>query len=526
MVPGIRTELAPNVTKSLLETLASGSAVPLADASIDITAPFTGETIGTVPRATTDDLTPILDRARESQVEWAKTPMRERVGILSRFHDLLIDRADIAMDLIQLEAGKARVPAFEEVYDTVATTRYYMNTGPGLLKRKRRAGSLPGITVAYEYRHPRGVVGSITPGNFPFTLAISDIIPALLAGNTAVCKPDEKTPFSALYGTSLLAEAGLPEGVLQVVTGHGAELGPIIIDGVDFIQFTGSTEVGRQVAAQAGERLIGSSMELGGKNATIVMADADLDRTIPGVARAVYANGGQLCIAMERIYVDESIRDEFTRRFVDYSRDLPLSRSFDFSSALSSMITKDHLEKVHSHVEDAVASGASLLTGGKPRPDVGPLFYEPTVLTDVDEGMLLCRSETFGPVVSIYPYGDLGDAVAMANDSDLGLNFSVWTRDTSRGVDVASQLEAGTVGVNDGYAATWSSYDAPMGGMKASGVGRRHGAEGLLKYTEPQTVAVQKIGPAFAPPAGLDYETYQKVLGPILKILKRLPFYK
>lgn len=526
MVTGTRTELAPNVTESLLETLAAGSAVPSAGPLIDIIAPFTGETIGSVPRATADDLAPILDRASEAKAEWSKTPMRERVAILSRFHDLLIERADVAMDIVQLEAGNARIPALEEVYDTVAVTRYYLKTGPGLLKRKRRAVSLPGMTVAYEYRHPRGVVGSITPWNFPFTLAISDIIPALLAGNTVVSKPDEKTPFSMLYGASLLAEAGLPEGVLQVVTGHGAEIGPAIIEGVDFIQFTGSTAVGRLVAAQAGERLIGSSMELGGKNAAIVMADADLDRTIPGIARAVYANGGQLCIAMERVYVDEAISDEFTEGFVDYSRNLPMSRSFDFSSALSSMITKDHLEKVHSHVEDAVASGATLLSGGKPRPDVGRLFYEPTVLTDVDEGMLLCRSETFGPVVSIYPFGDLRDAIAMANDSDLGLNFSVWTRDTNRGVRVASQLEAGTVGVNDGYAATWSSYDAPMGGMKASGMGRRHGAEGLLKYTESQTVAVQKIGSAFAPPAGLDYETYQKVLGPLLKILRRLPFYK
>ncbi|MFP4552250.1 MAG: succinic semialdehyde dehydrogenase [Actinomycetota bacterium] len=527
MVVGTQTALAPNVTESLLETLGAGSAVPSAgSSSIDIIAPFTSETIGRVPHATTDDLAPILNRARETQVEWAKTPMRERVAILSRFHDLLIERADVAMDIIQLEAGKARIPAFEEVYDTVAATRYYMNTGPGLLRRKRRAVSLPGMTVAYEYRHPRGVVGNITPWNFPFTLAISDIIPALLAGNTVISKPDEKTPFSMLYGASLLAAAGLPDGVLQVVTGYGAEIGSTIIDGVDFIQFTGSTDVGRQVAAQAGERLIGSSMELGGKNAAIVMADADLDRTIPGIARAVYANGGQLCIAMERIYVDETISDEFTQRFVDYSRALPLTRSFDFSSALSAMITQDDLEKVHSHVEDAVASGASLLTGGNPRPDVGPLFYEPTVLTDVDEGMLLCRSETFGPVVSIYPYGDLKDAVAMANDSDLGLNFSVWTRDTSRGVAVASQLEAGTVGVNDGYAATWSSYDAPMGGMKASGLGRRHGAEGLLKYTESQTVAAQKFGAAFTPPAGLDYETYQKLLGSLLRILKRLPFYK
>lgn len=382
------------------------------------------------------------------------------------------------------------------------------------------------MTTAYEYRHPHGVVGTITPWNFPFTLSISDIIPALLAGNSVVGKPDEKTPFSMLYGAALLAEAGLPKDVFQVVTGMGPEIGPTLIDSVDFVMFTGSTEIGRQVATQAASRLVGSSMELGGKNAALVLADADLDKTIPGISRAVYANGGQLCIAMERVYVDEAIRQEFTARFVEHSRNLEMTTAFDFSSALSSMITKEHLDKVHSHVEDAIAKGATLLTGGKPRPEVGPLFYAPTVFTDVSEEMLICRDETFGPVVSIYGFSDVGEAIAAANDSHLGLNFSVWTRDTDRGVDIASRLEAGTVGVNDGYAATWSSYDAPMGGMKLSGTGRRHGADGLLKYTESQTIAVQKIGPAFAPLPGLDYPTYQAILGPLLKLLKRLPFYK
>ncbi|HUG32140.1 MAG TPA: succinic semialdehyde dehydrogenase [Acidimicrobiia bacterium] len=518
--------LAPNVTSGILEELAHRVDVPTNRPSIGISAPFTESDIGAVPAANDEDVVTAVDRARRAQEQWSRTPIRERVATLSRFHDLLIERADIAMDIVQLEAGKARIPAFEEVFDTVAVTRYYMKTGPGLLKRKRRAVSFPLATTAYEFRHPHGVVGSITPWNFPFTLAISDIVPALLAGNTVVAKPDEKTPFSMLYGASLLEEAGLPEGVLQVVIGHGREIGPALIDGVDFIMFTGSTEVGRLVAKQAGDRLIGTSMELGGKNAAIVMADADLDKTVPGLARAVYANGGQLCISMERIYVDEVIRDEFTSRFVEFSRNMPMTRAFDFSSSMSSMISRDHLDQVHAHVEDAVAAGATLLTGGKPRPDVGPLFYEPTVLTDVEDGMLLCRAETFGPVVSIYGYVDLADAIAMANDSHLGLNFSVWTEDTGRGVEVATQLEAGTVGVNDGYAATWSTYDAPMGGMKRSGIGRRHGSEGLLKYTEAQTVAVQRIGPAFAPPPGLGYDTYQRLLGPVLKILKRLPFYK
>jgi acyl-CoA reductase-like NAD-dependent aldehyde dehydrogenase len=190
------------------------------------------------------------------------------------------------------------------------------------------------------------------------------------------------------------------------------------------------------------------------------------------------------------------------------------------------MITRDHLENVDAHVQDAVANGATLLTGGKARPDIGPLFYEPTVLTDVDESMELCRGETFGPVVTIYGFESLEDAIREANASEYGLNFSVWTEDTRRGVEVASRLQAGTVGVNDGYAAAWSSFDAPMGGMKASGQGRRHGSEGLLKYTEAQTIAVQKIGPAFAPVAGLGYETYHRLLGKVLKFLKWVPFYK
>ncbi len=526
MVTTTRDDLTPHLTRGTLERLAERVAVPAERPFIGVVAPFTETEVGRIPMGTTEDVATAVGKGRIAQERWSTTPLRRRMAILSRFHDLLIEHADIAMDIVQLEAGKARIPAFEEVYDTVATTRYYLKTAPGLLKRKRRAVSLPGATTAYEYRHPLGVVGSITPWNFPFTLAISDIVPALLAGNAVVGKPDEKTPFSVLYAASLLAEAGLPEGVFQVVTGDPEEIGPGLIDGVDFIMFTGSTEVGRRVARRAGENLIGMSMELGGKNAAIVMADADMDKTVPGLARAVYANGGQLCISMERIYVDAAVRDQFIDRFADHSKKMSMTRSFDFSSALSSMITRDHLDKVHAHVEDAISAGATLVTGGKPRPDVGPLFYEPTVLTDVDDGMLLCRGETFGPVVSIYGFDHLEEAIAMANDSHLGLNHSVWTEDLQQGVRVASRLEAGTVGVNDGYAATWSSYDAPMGGWKRSGIGRRHGSEGLLKYTESQTVAVQRIGPAFAPPGGLDYPVYQRLLGKALKFLKHVPFYK
>lgn len=519
-------ERSPRVGLDLLRQLEARAAASNGGSPIEVQAPFTGEVIGSIPDSGPDAVEVAVDRARRAQKRWAELGLRARSRVMSRFHDLLIDRADAAMDILQLESGKARVPAFEEVFDTVATTRYYVNTAPGLLRRKRRAVSLPGFTSAWEYRHPLGVVGNITPWNFPLTLSISDVVAALIAGNSVVVKPDEKTPYSALFGGLLLEEAGLPTDVFQVVTGRGETAGSGLIEQVDFVAFTGSTQVGRIVSEHAGRRLVAASMELGGKNAAIVTGDADLSRAVQGVGRAVYANGGQLCIAMEKIYVDEKLVQPFTDAFVEYSRSLPITAEFDFSSSLSSIIDGGHLDKVHSHVEDAVTKGATLLTGGKPRPDVGPLFYEPTVLTDVDESMILCRSETFGPVVSIQGFDDVEDAIASANDSEYGLNFSVWTSDESHGVEIASRLHAGTVGVNDGYAATWSSYDAPMGGMKASGISRRHGDIGLLKFTESQTIAVQRGIPAFAPPSGMDYETYQRILSKALKVLRRLPFYK
>ena len=226
---------APNVSERLLDELVGVVSVAADRPKISVYAPFTESEIGHIPEGSADDVGAAVERARAAQISWADTPVRKRARTLSRFHDLVIERADIAMDILQLEAGKARIPAFEEVYDTVATTRYYLKTGPGLLRRRRRAVSLPGTTTAYEYRHPHGVVGSISPWNFPFTLAISDIIPALLAGNTVVSKPDEETPFSMLYGASLLSEAGLPDDVLQVVTGYGGDIGPAIVDSVDFL---------------------------------------------------------------------------------------------------------------------------------------------------------------------------------------------------------------------------------------------------------------------------------------------------
>jgi succinate-semialdehyde dehydrogenase/glutarate-semialdehyde dehydrogenase len=519
--------LTSRVAPSLLRELESRIDVPIvARDALDVDAPFTLDIIGHVPLATGEDVVAAVDRARAAQPAWAALGARNRSRILLRFHDLLLAEVDTAVDIVQLEGGKARVGAWEEVIDLIGTARYYANMGPRLTRRRRRQGAMPVFTRTYEYRHPKGVCGFITPWNYPFNLSIGDALAALAAGNAAVVKPDEKTPYSLLFSVRLLEEAGLPEGVIQVVTGRGAVCGPALIDAVDYVMFTGSTAVGAEVAGQAGRNLVGASVELGGKNAAIVLADADLDRTVPELARATFGHAGQMCVHAERIYVERPLVEEFTRRFVEHTEQLEVSPSYEFGSTVSSLISRDHLASVEAQVDDAVSKGANLLTGGKARPDAGPLFYAPTILSGVEEGMTVCASETFGPVVSIYPVDSAEQAIEMANDSDLGLHFSVWSSDTEQAVRMATRLRAGTVSVNDGYASTWASHDAPMGGVKGSGLGRRHGREGLLKFTESQTVAVQRVVPAYAPALGLSYKTYRKLVEKLTVVFRHLPFYK
>ena len=488
-------------------------------------APFTATVLGTVPQCTADDVAEAFRRSREAQREWAARGVRSRAKVFLRYHDLVLERQRELLDLIQIENGKARTHAFEEVADTAATARYYAHSAPSHLRSRRRQGAIPGFTHAIEHHHPRGVVGIIAPWNYPLNLAITDAIPALLAGNGVVIKPDSQTVFTALYGVELLEEAGLPEGLFQVVTGPGSEIGTPLIGQADYVCFTGSTTTGRHVARQCGERLIGCSLELGGKNPMLVLADADLDRASKGAIRASFSTAGQLCISIERMFVHESIYDEFTRRFADRVSAMRISPAFDFSADMGSLVSEKQLATVQEHVEDAVQKGASVLAGGKPRPDIGPYFYEPTVLADVRPGMTLCAEETFGPVVSVYPFRDEAEAIERANATSYGLNASVWTTDVRRGRRIAARIQAGTVNVNEGYAAGWGSLDAPMGGFKDSGVGRRHGEHGIQKYTESQTVASQRWMPIDAPP-GMPFEKFANISLRMVRLQKRLPWVK
>lgn len=515
LITAAHAELVERLTKRV--TLAGD-----ARDEIVVTAPFTGEVLGRTPAGTEDDVDEAARRARAAQPAWAATPWRQRARVLLRFHDAVLDRQEEILDLIQLESGKARRHAYEEVIDAAITARYYAYHGRAAVAPRRRRGALPLLTRTEELRHPKGLVGFIAPWNYPLALGISDAVPALLAGNAALVKPDRQTPFSALWAADLLEECGLPGEVLQVVTGSGAALGEPIIDRVDYVMFTGSTATGKTVAAQAGARLIGSSMELGGKNAMLVLDDADLDKTVEGAVRACFSNSGQLCISMERLYVQDGIHDRFVEAFAERIAAMDLGAGLDYGPEMGSLVSQSQLETVTEHVQQAVSVGATVLAGGKARPDLGPLFYEPTLLADVTEDMTLCRSETFGPVVSTYRFGTVDEAIERANDSDYGLNASVWTRDTRRGRAVAARLQSGTVCVNEAYAAAWGSLDAPMGGVKQSGLGRRHGAEGIRKYTEPQTVAVQRLVP-IAPLPGMPVDRWARLMTTSLRLLRRLP---
>jgi succinate-semialdehyde dehydrogenase/glutarate-semialdehyde dehydrogenase len=479
------------VTSELLAKL-TGMVVATSGRSHPVTEVYTGDKVVDLPQSDPADVRTAYATAREAQAVWASWPLKRRLDVMRRFHELLLGNGLIVADLMQVETGKARRMAFEETCDVLMVTSHYLKAAPGILQEKKHGGVVPLFSTSTEVRIPKGVVGLISPWNFPFATSLSDAMPALIAGNGVVLKPDNKSTLNVAFGVSLLYEAGLPAGLVQIVCGTGPDIGSSIVGCADYVMFTGSTATGRVIGAQAGQNLIGCTLELGGKNPLIVLDDANLDEAIAGTVMATFLNAGQACMHIERIYVPERRQDEFIERFLEAVQAIRVDATYDFAPDMGSLVSVAQRERVQAHVEDAVAKGASVLTGGKARPDLGPAFFEPTVLTGITPDMILARAETFGPVTSIYPYSSVDEAVALANDTEYGLNASVWGSDRKAAEAVGRRIQAGSININDGLAASYASKKSTSGGFKASGVGSRHGDAGLLKYTDVQNVAVLK----------------------------------
>jgi acyl-CoA reductase-like NAD-dependent aldehyde dehydrogenase len=459
--------------------------------------PATGEAITTVPDLGPDDVREIVARARAAQPAWEAMGFEGRARILRRAQKWTMDNTQRIVDTIVAESGKTHEDALTaEVAYAANAFGFWAKMAPEYLADERVKSSslfVLGAKLLVRYK-PLGVVGVIGPWNYPLTNSFGDCIPALAAGNACVLKPAEKTPLTSLLMAEMLDECGMPDDVFQVATGKGSVTGPPLIDEVDFVMFTGSTETGKRVMAQAAETLTPVGLELGGKDPMIVLRDADLERAANAAVYYSMQNGGQTCISVERVYVEEPVYDEFVAKVEKKVRALRQGVPQGPGSVdVGAVIFEPQIDTIEDHVRDAVDKGARVLTGGHSRKDRGR-FFEPTVLVDVDHTMKCMTEETFGPTLPIMKVRDADEAVRLANDSPYGLAGSVFTRDLERGEQIARRVESGAVCVNDAMV-NYTTLELPMGGWKASGMGSRHGAYGIRKYCAQQAILVKRFAP-------------------------------
>ncbi len=464
--------------------------------TIDVDNPATGAIVGSVPVLGASELQTLVARARAAQPGWAALAFEERARIMLRAQRWMLDNAERVLATVISETGKTYEDAqlTDLGYAVTALGFWAANARRYLADERVRPGINPAVLGRrMVVRHvPHGVVGVIGPWNFPIVNGFGDCVPALMAGNAVILKPSEVTPLSSLLMAEMLTECGLPADLFSVATGDGGT-GAALVEQVDCVMFTGSTRTGRVVARAAAERLIPCYLELGGNDPMIVCADADIERAANAAAYWSMNNAGQVCISVERAYVESPVYEEFVRRVTERVAALRQGPPDGPGSVdLGAVIFPPQLEIVDAQVRDAVARGARVLTGGHARQD-GGRFYEPTVLVDVDHTMEIMREETFGPVLPIMRVESLEQGVALANDSPYGLQASVWTRDLARGEQTARRLQAGAVCVNDAQV-NYSALNLPMGGWKSSGIGTRHGAGGIRKYCRTQSLLVTRFG--------------------------------
>jgi acyl-CoA reductase-like NAD-dependent aldehyde dehydrogenase len=497
---------------------------PHATETIDVQNPATGRVIRSVPATPLDEIPAMVERARAAQVGWEALGFDGRGHVLLRMQKWLVDNADrVARTLVE-ETGKTwEDAAFAEVMYGAGALGFWARRAPRYLADERirpRTLMAMGRRLVVRYR-PVGVVGVIGPWNYPLTNSFGDAIPALAAGNAVVLKPSHVTPLTSLLMAEGMRESGLPEHALQVAVGGGG-LGSALVDGVDFVMFTGSTETGKKVMAQAAQTLTPVSLELGGKDPMIVLADADFERAANAATYYSMQNAGQTCVSVERVYVEAPIYDRFVDAVTERVSALRQGVSDGPGTAEVGAITfGPQLDIVRRHVEQAREAGARVTTGGHARAGDGR-FYEPTVLADVDHSMAAMREETFGPTLPVMKVADAEEAVRLANDSPYGLGASVWTKDRARGEAIARRLESGFACINDANL-NYYAYELPMGGWKESGLGVRHGAGGIRKYTRQQALYVTRV----ATKRDLHYFPYgsrrSKLLGRLIQLFYRRP---
>lgn len=490
-------------------------------ANIDVLDPLTGSTLHQLTAHSEGDVVEKFQIARAAQKEWAKLAVASRCKIAFRLHDLLLAKQNQLMDQLQAETGKSRSHAFEEVAGALGAIRYYAKISPKALRREKAKAGVPGLIKTYVDRVPVGVVGVITPWNYPLALTMMDVIPALLAGNAVVQKADNQTALTTILARDLVVEAGFPKQLWQVVHGDPTEVGNAVVDNADYVAFTGSTKTGKLVAERAAKRLIGYSLELGGKNPMIILPGTKISEAARQTIAGAFGNAGQLCVSIERVYVPKYMEQEFKQELKRQVEALELGTSNKFEHDLGSLSSAAQLRRVADSVNQAIQEGAELITGGTPRPDVGPNFYAPTVLGNLPKTARVLKEEVFGPVVAVVPYQSLEEAVELSNDTEYGLNASV-IGDKREALRVAGQLLAGSVNINEGYRASMASLDAPMGGMKQSGMGRRSGVGGLTRYTEIRTIGIAAKGPLQLPTRGKDYVKMAPMMNAVAKLMKRI----
>src|SRR5579872_7284297 len=457
--------------------------------------PATGEVQAWIAATQPDDVSSIVFRARAVQQNWALRPIAERCRLLRALRERIFMSRNELADAVVRESGKPRSEAlFSDIFVSLDTAGYLAANAEKMLAPER----VPHHNIAAKAKtgelryEPLGVIGIISSWNYPLAIPLGQIIPAVVAGNSIVCKTSDFTPQCGALIEKLFVDAGFPKDLVAVIQG-GAEVGGALIEAdPDKILFTGSVETGRRVAEACATRLIPTVLELGGKDAMIVLADANLEIAASGAVWGSFTNCGQVCLSVERIFVEQSVAEKFAALCVEKTKKLRLGSGADPATDVGPLIRPQHVQRMTELIQDAIGHGARILYGGNPRPDLGPNFFEPTVITDVDSASRLFQEETFGPILAIQRVTNADDAIARANDSRFALAASVWTANAALAKKIAAQLNAGSVMINDAIS-YYAISEAPHGGCGLSGWGRTHGKTGLLEMVQTKYIDVDRI---------------------------------